>query len=391
MATTVMMLQPSSSGVWRSPRSWSPGSCSEGATFGSTAMRARSASWPLPSPCSLSDGSCRGGRNRQRWPLPLLGSARSRSRRSSTSSCFGRRGRAARQAPTTRRRDAGMSCAVDAGATHPLSCTTMDSIDRRLYRRHPTRRLLTANDAQLAPEVEATKVPDMSLIKGLDTNGVLDPSITEVLVSSYGEFLRFLERRVGTREVAEDILQETFAQSLDKLATLRDSTAVRAWFYRALRNAAIDYHRRRKLADRVQSQLAQESDTVEASPEAALGKTCQCATRVARQLRPEYAEAIQRVELDDASLKRFAEERQISTSNAAVRVFRARDALRRALVASCGTSAAQGCSSCGCEPEGEPVRSPTGRESRPSSRARRARGYGSGTSSARARRSARGA
>jgi RNA polymerase sigma-70 factor (ECF subfamily) len=72
-------------------------------------------------------------------------------------------------------------------------------------------------------------------------------------------------------------------------------------------------------------------------------------TRLADTLKPEYAAALRRIEVDGISVKAFAEEQGISTSNAAVRVFRAREALRRQLAVSCGTCAEHGCVSCTCE------------------------------------------
>ena len=46
------------------------------------------------------------------------------------------------------------------------------------------------------------------------------PPREEMLAALAGQrraFLSFLERRVGHREVAEDVLQDAFARSLDKL------------------------------------------------------------------------------------------------------------------------------------------------------------------------------
>src|ERR687891_819565 len=45
-----------------------------------------------------------------------------------------------------------------------------------------------------------------------------DPGSTEalrVLLESHARFLDFVQRRVGSREVAEDILQEAFVRTLD--------------------------------------------------------------------------------------------------------------------------------------------------------------------------------
>ncbi len=176
-----------------------------------------------------------------------------------------------------------------------------------------------------------------------------DPDTTEVLLANYGAFLRFVERRVGTREVAEDILQETLVQSFERLSSLRDRRAVVAWFYQALRNASADYHRGAARIARAQTQLTTESENATEPPDATLARRCHCATRVAARLKPEYADALQRIEVEGASLKSFAAERGISTTNAAVRVHRARTALRHDLEATCGESAAHGCMACGCE------------------------------------------
>lgn len=186
-----------------------------------------------------------------------------------------------------------------------------------------------------------------------DPDNRLETPFPEILTAHRDSFLRFLERRVGRRAVAEDILQETLVQSLERIVTVRDQAALLGWFYRALGNAAVDYHRRSRRRDRVQDQLRHENNAVAASPEAALAKRCVCATRIAGALKPEYADVLRRVELEGASLRTFAEERGISATNAGVRVCRARDALRRTLVAACGTSAPHGCGACGCEADAE--------------------------------------
>ena len=67
-----------------------------------------------------------------------------------------------------------------------------------------------------------------------------DPDLPEVhrlLLDNHARFLAFVERRVGSRDVAEDILQEAFVRSLGRTGALRSSDSVTAWFYRVLRNA----------------------------------------------------------------------------------------------------------------------------------------------------------
>lgn len=173
--------------------------------------------------------------------------------------------------------------------------------------------------------------------------------IEAVLVENHREFLRFLERRLGgRRDVAQDILQDAFARGVEKLESLRDDEAATAWFYRVLRNSTIDYFRRTQTADRALSQLAEEMAQSEEPNEMLQAEICRCVSRLADTLKPEYAEALRRIELDGLPVVRFAEEKGLSNSNAAVRVFRAREALRRQVAASCGTCAEHGCLSCTC-------------------------------------------
>ena len=72
--------------------------------------------------------------------------------------------------------------------------------------------------------------------------------IVAALVANHREFLAFVEKRVGDRATAEEILQDAFVRSMDKLDTVKD-TAI-GWFYRVLRNAIIDFHRRNAAAER---------------------------------------------------------------------------------------------------------------------------------------------
>ena len=81
------------------------------------------------------------------------------------------------------------------------------------------------------------------------------------------------------------------------------------------------------------------------------GVVCKCVADIATTLKPEYAEALHRIEVEGVSVKDYAGQLGISTSNAGVRVFRAREALRKQVVRSCGTCADHGCLDCTCAKE----------------------------------------
>ena len=76
---------------------------------------------------------------------------------------------------------------------------------------------------------------------------------------------------------------------------------------------------------------------------------CACVSRLAATLKPEYAEALEAIEVAGTPVKAFAEQKGLSSSNAAVSVFRAREALKKRLTESCGTCAEHGCVNCTCK------------------------------------------
>lgn len=174
------------------------------------------------------------------------------------------------------------------------------------------------------------------------------PAAMDVLTQSHRKFLSFLEHRLGDRALAEDILQDAFVRSIEKGEQLRDDEAAVAWFYRLLRNAVIDHYRRNSVRSRALEALAREMEGASEPPPALQPELCACIGQIAESLKPEYAEAIRRVEVDGTPVQEFAREAGITANNAAVRVFRAREALRKQVHASCRTCAAHGCVDCTC-------------------------------------------
>jgi RNA polymerase sigma factor (sigma-70 family) len=169
----------------------------------------------------------------------------------------------------------------------------------------------------------------------------------EVLVENHRAFLRFLERRLGRRDLAEDVLQDAFVRTADHLPSVPDEALI-PWFYRVLRNAAVDRHRRRGSEERALAALARELDDAVAPPPEVRAEICACVRRLANTLKPEYAEALGAVDVDGLSVKAYAEGAGLTASNAGVRLFRARAALRRRLADSCGACAEHGCLDCSC-------------------------------------------
>ncbi len=174
------------------------------------------------------------------------------------------------------------------------------------------------------------------------------PAPIAILLDNHRAFLTYLERRVGDRALAEDILQDAFAKVVDRPGQTPSDEGVVPWFYRTLRNAAIDQFRRRGTASRAIEAFARELES-RAVPEPEIEtEICACVGRLAGTLKPEYAEALQAIDVNGTPVKVFAEQRGLTAGNAGVRVFRAREALKKRLTESCGTCADHGCRNCTC-------------------------------------------
>lgn len=179
------------------------------------------------------------------------------------------------------------------------------------------------------------------------------PEVVRALVANHRRFLLFLERRVGSREVAEDLLQEAFVRGLPRVAHLRQGQAATGWFYQVLRNAIIDHHRRRGAESRAMERAAVLGETESPAADAELhDEVCRCVSELLATLKPEYAAALREVEMNEGSLAGYAQTAGITVNNAAVRLHRARAAMRTQLLKSCGSCAEHGCLDCTCAGRG---------------------------------------
>jgi RNA polymerase sigma-70 factor (ECF subfamily) len=169
----------------------------------------------------------------------------------------------------------------------------------------------------------------------------------EVLLENHRRFLAFLEQRTGSRALAEELLQSALAKAVEHEAELEQETVV-AWLYRVLRNALIDHYRRQGVEKRaLEKHSSTQAQEEYVSPE--LERTiCECFKDLLPTLKPEYSEVLNRVDLGSSTVADAAEALGITPNNAAVRLHRARLALKSRLEQTCRTCAAHGCYDCTC-------------------------------------------
>jgi RNA polymerase sigma factor (sigma-70 family) len=161
-------------------------------------------------------------------------------------------------------------------------------------------------------------------------------------------FLGFVQRRVPDAAIAEDILQAAYMRALQHEGELQSNESVVGWFYRVLRNAVIDYYRRRGTEDKALEVWGRELETAVVPSHETQGEVCACLGRVLDTIKPDYAELLRAVDLGEQPLQSFAKERNISATNAGVRAHRARIALRKQLIKTCGSCAEHACLDCSC-------------------------------------------
>jgi RNA polymerase sigma-70 factor (ECF subfamily) len=191
----------------------------------------------------------------------------------------------------------------------------------------------------------------------LEGEGELNPSVVEALVGNHRRFLSFLERRVGSRALAEELLQSAYVRTLEKGGELQEEEGAVAWFYRLLRNALVDHYRRQSTEGRALEREAREVSELGPDPE--LTQTvCACIHDLLPALKPEYAEMVRQVDLEGRSVPEVAREAGITANNAGVRLHRARQALKKQLERSCGTCASHGCLDCTCGKPGGGCKTP---------------------------------
>jgi RNA polymerase sigma factor (sigma-70 family) len=165
-------------------------------------------------------------------------------------------------------------------------------------------------------------------------------------VKNLRTFVAFARNRVGDPQLAEDLVQESFAKAFaaDRTPTKEEDTV--AWFYRILRRSIIDLYRRRAVRkrglERFQKELPEQPD---AKDERLL---CQCFKRLLPSIPKRYRELLQRIDIEGAELGEVASELGVTKNNLTVRLYRARKHLREELARNCRTCSKHGCLDCTC-------------------------------------------
>ena len=109
-----------------------------------------------------------------------------------------------------------------------------------------------------------------------------------------------------------ELSKDAFAKVVSRPDRAPADEAIVPWFYRTLRNAAIDQFRRRGTAVRAIEAFAREIESAVAPEPEMEEEICACIARLASTLKPEYAEALHAIYVEGTAVKAFAQQRGLS-------------------------------------------------------------------------------
>jgi RNA polymerase sigma-70 factor (ECF subfamily) len=144
---------------------------------------------------------------------------------------------------------------------------------------------------------------------------------------------RFVLKRVGDADAAEDIVQDVLVKACAQQETLREPAKLRSWLYTITRNAVIDFYRLRKPLAAIPDELIQENPT--GVEELAMQELAPCLLPLLATLPRPYREALRLADFEGVKQREIASALGLSWSGAKSRVQRARKMLRDALLDCC--------------------------------------------------------
>lgn len=166
--------------------------------------------------------------------------------------------------------------------------------------------------------------------------------VADTLREKRPDFEAFVRARVRPGEV-DDLLQVAALRAIERAHTIDDLERVEAWIYRIHRNLVVDRHRARATEAKHRDDRAVPDGGI-----AELDDPCACSLSQAQRLQPSYASILTLVDTDGLAVAEAARELRITPNNAAVRLHRARKALRDAMLEHCGVTDPRECVDCRC-------------------------------------------
>lgn len=169
-----------------------------------------------------------------------------------------------------------------------------------------------------------------------------DQSAFSFLLNKYHQPLYFhVLRMVHVRDMVEDLLQEIFTKAFDNLHTYNSAYAFSTWLYRIATNHSIDHLRRRRLKTmsldepiqtkdgEMRIEVADDSEQTDA--EVLHRQRALILKEAVEALPPRFRRVIELRHMEDKSYQEIAELLDLPLGTVKAHIFRAREALFKAL------------------------------------------------------------
>jgi RNA polymerase sigma factor (sigma-70 family) len=178
-----------------------------------------------------------------------------------------------------------------------------------------------------------------------------EQDVATALVDHHRAFMGFLSKRLGNVDDAEDVLQDFCIKAVSRQNQLHNQQSMVAWLYSLLRSTLADHYRKtgrqRKIIEAYQDELKVTAPP--AKTDDLYDNFCHCLHALLPALRPDQAKLLKRLDIKNGDRKSIAEELKISPGTLSVRLHRARQALRKALMASCQSCLTHGFDDCAAQ------------------------------------------
>jgi RNA polymerase sigma-70 factor (ECF subfamily) len=151
-----------------------------------------------------------------------------------------------------------------------------------------------------------------------------------------GPLRRYLERLVGNRATADDLLQETLLKIARALPGFEGRSSVKTWAFTIATRVATDHFRRPQ--NRAQMVEIDETEPVletDTDQQIVVDEMSSCVREVIGSLPEDYRAALVLHDLEGQTAAQVAEMVGCSVANAKIRIHRARRRLRQALNEEC--------------------------------------------------------
>jgi len=156
----------------------------------------------------------------------------------------------------------------------------------------------------------------------------------EIVERYHAKLLRFAERYVRSRDVAEDVVQEAFIKAYRNLWTFDTSLMFSSWIYRIVRNEAINsYSKARRVREFVSELAAEAIDVVELSHEmvSVRQEEREMVARYVKDLPVAYREPLELFFFEEKKYEEISEILHIPVSTVGIRIMRAKALIKKRL------------------------------------------------------------